>query len=189
MKLLFSPHDDDAPLFASATCVREKPIIVVVTDSFIQPLRGDAGCTAEIRAAENEAACNLLGCQVIRLGIADNLLIHIFEDVFRNALWRFDRGTPVYLPALQGGNPQHDLVSRVGCEYFKHTVFYATYAKGQHFTPLGEAVIPTEEERALKEKALACYTSQLNLAATRPHFEAVREKAEYLYKETHTYET
>lgn len=160
--------------------MREKPLIVLCTDSSIQPLRGDVGCSAETRAAETEGACHLLGCQVLRLGIQDNLLIHIFEDVFRKTLWQFDRDTPVYLPALQGGNVQHDLVSRVGSEYFRNVTFYATYAKGEHFTPIGEPVIPTYEERQLKARALECYQSQRNLASTRPHFEAVKGQPEYL---------
>lgn len=180
MKMILSVHDDDNILYASFLCIRECPLVVLCTDSFIQPLRGDVGCSAETRAAETEAACHLLGCQVLRLGIQDNLLIHIFEDVFRKALWQFDRDTPVYLPALQGGNVQHDLVSRVGSEYFRNVTFYATYAKGEHFTPLGNPVTPTEQEVALKNRALDCYVSQVNLAGTRPHFDAVRGRPEYL---------
>lgn len=150
----------------------------MVSDSYIQPLRGDLGCTAEIRAAETAEACKTVGCEVMRIGIRDD---EITDELFRHALEQdFDPNTPVYLPALQGGNFAHDIVSRVGSEFFKQVTYYASYAKGEHFTPIGEPVIPTEEELALKNKALDCYTSQLNLSGTRPHFDAVRGKPEYL---------
>lgn len=160
--------------------MREHPRVIVVTDSYVQPLRGDLGCTAEIRAAESEAACKLLDCGVLRLGIQDDNRPDVFEFLFKEALKRFARETPVYLPALQGGHVQHDIVSRVGGEYFKNVTFYATYARGEHFTPVGEPVIPTDKEIALKNRALDCYQSQLNLSGTRPHFDAVRGKPEYL---------
>ena len=51
MKRLFlAPHDDDQILFGAFTCIRLKPDILVVTDSYIQPNRGETGCSAEERA-------------------------------------------------------------------------------------------------------------------------------------------
>jgi LmbE family N-acetylglucosaminyl deacetylase len=180
--LLFSAHDDDQALYSSFLCIRKRPLVVLCTDSFIQPLRGDMGCSAEERAKETEEACKILDCEVIRLGIRDD---QISDALFRSALEQgFDPNEKVYLPALQGGNFAHDIVSRVGSEFFRDVTYYATYSKGEHFSPIGEPVIPTEEELALKNRALDCYQSQISLASTRPHFEAVRGQPEYLLEDS-----
>ena len=47
--IFLAPHNDDETLFAAYTLMRYKPFVIIVTDSFIQPERGDTGCTAEIR--------------------------------------------------------------------------------------------------------------------------------------------
>jgi len=180
LKLLFAPHNDDETLWCSFTILRVKPLVVIVTDSHIQPERGDTGCSAEERRAETDAAMKILGAPVTYLGIPD---AELTEEQFRQTLKSyFLPETPVYLPALQGGNTQHDLVSRVGSEYFSDVTYYATYAKGEHFTPMGRNVLPTLNEERLKEAALTCYQSQLNLSSTRPHFEAVRGQCEYLFR-------
>ncbi len=176
MRILISPHDDDSTLFAAFTCIREKPIVIVITDSFIQPNRGDFGCTAEIRAKETKASSEILGCPVIRLGIRDDALT---EEAIRARLSGISGVTRVYAPAIQGGNWQHDLIGKVTQEVFEDVIQYTTYTKTELWTKGSTEIIPTQEELEIKEKALWCYQSQINLAATRPHFEAVIGKSEF----------
>lgn len=177
MKLAIAPHNDDLELFMCYTAIREKPLILVCTDSFIQPKRGDIGCTAEIRRAESMAAAKIINCPVVFLGIKDTELT---EDILRERLRDFSEYEKVWIPAVQGGNPQHDIVGKVGRERFPNALSYTTYTKSELYTTGTTEVVPTHEEVDLKLKALACYQSQLNLGATRPHFLAVLGKSEWL---------
>jgi len=178
--IAFFPHADDEALFMSYTIMRDKPLCVIVTDSHIQPNRGEKGCDAETRWQETKKAMEVLGGQVIRLGIPDvELDYQKFGNFIANSLSGFDT---VYAPALQEGNPHHDIVSRAcGAVFGDKVKYYSTYAKGQWHTPLGNEIVPTEEEFELKKKALECYTSQLNLPSTKPHFDySINAKSEYL---------
>lgn len=174
-KLLIAPHQDDEALFCAYTLIREKPLVVVCTDSFIQPLRGDKGCDAETRRNESIRAAKLLGYPVVFLGIRDTDLT---EENLEERLRHFDAET-VYIPAVQGGNVHHDIVGRVGKRLFPHAKEYTTYTKTELWTRGNEEVVPTEEEKDLKRQALLCYTSQLNLPSTKPHFFAVVDKSEW----------
>ena len=73
-KILFAPHNDDEALFTSFICMREKPLVVIVTDSWKQFNRGEKDITAEVRRNESVEAMKILGCQVVFLGIPDNKL-------------------------------------------------------------------------------------------------------------------
>lgn len=180
--ILFSPHCDDESLFCAYTILREKPLVVIVTDSWIQPNRGEKGCDAETRWAETKKAMEILGAPVIRLGIQDFTLdYHIFGTFLQKSLDGFDT---IYCPAIQEGNPHHDIVSRA-CQYTfgDKCVLYSTYAKGEWATKGDTEIVPTEEEFELKKKALQCYTSQLNLPSTKPHFDAsINQKSEWQIK-------
>lgn len=177
MNLLLSPHDDDNALFASFICLREHPLVVIVTDSYIQSQRGELGCESNIRADETREAAKILGCPVIRLGIRDDV---VTEEAVVKALRRLQGFDTVYAPALQGGNYHHDIVSRAAAEAFSRVQYYTTYSKEALYTKGGIEVRPTEEEANLKYKALECYQSQLLLPATRPHFEAVINRSEWI---------
>lgn len=175
--LLISPHCDDESLFTSFTLMRYRPLVVIVTESFIQYERGDLSCDAETRRKETIAAMKLVGCPVVFLGIKDTELT---EDILRERLQGFNPET-VYVPAIQGGNPQHDLVGKVGLELFgKACERYCTYTKTELYTTGGWEIKPTQQEFELKKKMLLCYQSQINLSSTRPHFEAVQGKSEWL---------
>lgn len=172
MKLFISPHNDDESLFGAFTLIREKPLVVVVTDSFIQPNRGDISCDAHTRRQESIAACKIFGCPIAFLGIKDTELTSSnlssrLED-FKNLGFE-----GVYAPAIQGGNPQHDLIGKIANQIFNNVIYYTTYTKTELWTKGEIEVVPTPEEIELKEKALWCYQSQIKLPATRPHFEAV----------------
>ncbi len=172
MKLLLSPHDDDSVLFAAFTCMREKPMVVICTDSFIQPARGEVGCSAVERANESARAHAILGCEVIRLGIPDSKVQeeHIIEELKTSADLTDDT---IYAPAIQGGNAHHDMVGRAAIKLFGGKVRqYTTYTKTKLYTTGDIEIVPTKEERRIKEHALLdCYKSQIRINL--PHFEAV----------------
>ena len=178
MNILLSPHDDDSILFASFICIREKPLVIIVTDSYIQPNRGEVGCSAWERAEESRKAHQILDVPVVRLGFRDDT---VKEFEIADALRDFKNVNKVYAPALQGGNIHHDMVSIVAQSLFKNTLRqYTTYTKTELYTTGGMAIEPTEEELQLKEEALNCYQSQLSLNATWPHFKAIGGKPEWL---------
>lgn len=178
MNLFISPHNDDETLFGAFTIIREKPLVLLVTDSYIQPNRGDLGCGAEERWEETRQALTYLGGTAIRGRIRDDALD---ESALRELFKKFFGFTKVYIPAEQGGNWQHDLISRVAQDVFGSAcVQYTTYTKRELHTTGNIEITPTEEEKELKLKALNCYRSQLSLGSTLPHFQAVLNKSEWL---------
>lgn len=172
--ILFTPHADDETLFCAYTIMREKPLVVLVTDSHIQPNRGEVGCDAETRWQETKKAMEILGAPVMRLGIPDfELNYHAFGTFLQNSMDGFE---VVYAPAIQEGNPHHDIVARAAKAVFGDKVKqYSTYARGEFFTKGSIEIVPTEEEYELKMKALDCYKSQINLPSTAPHIQAARD--------------
>lgn len=169
--LFLSPHNDDETLFGAYTLMRKKPLVVIATDSYIQQNRGE-NITAIQRFQETVNAMKILGCSVVRLGIRDDIAD---EWALIDRLAGFKNVGIVYAPEVQGGNPIHDLLGQVAIKVFGDKVKqYATYSKKELYTTGSEEVKPTQEEIDLKEKALDCYASQINLLATAPHFEAVR---------------
>lgn len=179
MKSLFiSPHNDDETLFGAFTLLREKPLVLVVTDSFIQYKRGD-GITDIQRRNETISAMKILDCPVVFGNIRDDdckdqFLLNLFNN--------FTAFEKVYAPAVYGnGNPHHDMIGVIAkLIYGDKVVFYSTYTKDNLYMTGKTEIIPTQEELELKSKALQCYKSQLSLPSTRPHFEAVLGKSEWL---------
>lgn len=172
------PHNDDESLFFSFSLLRLKPLVIIATDGYIQYERGDLGCSAEIRRQETIEAMKIAGCPVVFLGIKDSELT---EEILRDRLKGFNPET-VYVPAIQGGNFQHDLVGKVGLELFgDRCEKYATYSRTELYTTGNWEIKPTKEETELKNKMLACYQSQLALQSTRPHFQAVIGRSEWLF--------
>ncbi len=173
MKLFISPHSDDAVLFGAFTLMREKPLVLTVTDSFIQSNRGD-DITWEQRRQEDISAMQILGCSIIFGGLRDDI---IDEWGVNHLLEKFANFDTIYAPAVQGGNPQHDLIGKIAKEVFGDKVKqYSTYANGEWFTTGTEEVTGDHE---LKNKALECYRSQINLPATAPHFEGAGGRPEW----------
>jgi len=176
-QIFLAPHNDDEVLFGAFTLIRKKPLVVVITDSHIQPNRGDIGCDAETRRQETINAMAIIGCPVVFLGIKDTELT---EDILRERLRGFNPEM-VYAPAIQGGNAQHDLVGKVARELFGPSVrHYTTYTKTELHTTGTIEIAPRHNELELKEQMMACYKSQLSLASTIPHFQAVKGKSEWL---------
>ncbi len=178
MNLFLSPHDDDNVLFGAFTCMREHPLVCIIADSYKQPGRGEVGCDAETRAKESFYANKHLGCSIVRLAIRDDI---INEPAIKEKLANFHGFDKVYIPALQGGSPHHDMVHRAAKEIFgDKCVEYTTYTKTELWTTGNTEIVPTPEELIRKYEALQYYQSQIRLAATRPHFEAVKGKSEWL---------
>lgn len=174
MDLFISPHNDDAALFGAYTLMRKKPLVLTVTDSWIQSNRGEV-CSADDRWNEDVEAMKILNCPIIRLGLRDDLLI---EDHLKQAFIRFVNFDRIYVPALQGGNSQHDMIGRVATAIFGiKCIYYPTYTKSELYTIGGFEIVPTIEEIELKNKALDCYKSQIKING--PHFDAVRGKSEW----------
>ena len=176
MKLLLSPHNDDECLFAAYTLMREKPLVIIVTDSDLAE-----GITAQQRREESTRACELLGVPVVFLGLKDGLLQQQKAELkrrlepFASQPW-----SHVYAPAIQGGHRDHDAVGEVVSTMFSPVSYYATYAAGECFTPAGREIKPSLEEVDRKNRALDCYPSQIRLARTESRFDVVRGRSEYL---------
>jgi hypothetical protein len=117
-------------------------------------------------------------CPVLSLGLRDDQLD---GELVKRSLSKLRVFGTVYAPAIQGGNWQHDLIGQCALEVFGEGVRqYTTYTRTELWTKGNIEIVPTEEEKAIKNKALACYQSQLNLNSTRPHFLAVINKSEWL---------
>lgn len=158
--IFLAPHNDDEALFGAYTLMREKPLVIIVTDSFIQPERGEINCTAEIRRQETINAMAIAGCPVVFLGIKDKELT---EELLIERLKPFNPEV-VYAPAIHGGNAHHDMVGRVARQLFPgRSRHYTTYTKLDLYTTGSTEIRPTEHEKALKTKMLNCYESQLAL--------------------------
>lgn len=182
MNLFLSPHDDDNVLFGAFTCIREKPCVAIVADSYRQPMRGEIGCDALTRAQETLLACNILGCGVVRFGIGDNYDDETFRECVRRSLVNFQGFEKIYAPAvLENGNSQHNIVGEVAGEIFGNkVVYYMTYTREYLYIKGNKEIVPTEGELMVKKNALSCFSSQIQLSATRPHFEAVAGKSEWM---------
>lgn len=165
-KIFLAPHNDDEALFGAYTILREKPLVVICTDSYIEFERGD-GITKEERIEETKRAMDIMGVKVEFLHIPDN---QITEDILEKRLKDYKVDT-VYAPAIEeGGNPTHNLVGKVAKKLFE-TIHYTTYTKENTKTKGKIMLYPTPEERDKKKKALNCYPSQLKISTTKPFFE------------------
>lgn len=176
MKLFLAPHNDDETLFGAFTLLREKPLVVIVTDSWVQWNRG-SGVTADQRWDETCKAMAILGCSTFRLGLRDD---EVTLKRMLNTFRRFVGFETIYAPAQEGGHQHHDMVYHAAMATFSPEAlrFYPTYGPAQSYTNKGIfEVRPTIEEQVLKAKALACYPSQVRSAH---HFKAVEGKSEWL---------
>lgn len=172
--IVLAPHQDDETLFCAATLLRYRPLVVSITDSYIQPARGEVGCDADTRRKETIEAMKIAGCPVVFLGIKDTELT---EDILRERLKDFNPAR-VYAPAIQGGNAQHDMVGKVAKELFgDRCELYTTYTKTELYTTGNWEIKLSQAEKTLKTNMLNCYTSQLSLMATHPHFIAMYDLA------------
>lgn len=179
--IVLSCHDDDSVLFMSYLSMREKLLHIVVLSSYIQPNRGEVGCGPIERADETKAACDVLGCEVVRLGLRDDNATE--ADMIKALIPFAGIADTVYAPAMQGGNVHHDMLARGSSFVFETSSTikyrkYTTYTRTELYTTGDIEIAPTPEELELKARALACYSSQIRI--NRPHFDAVAGKSEWL---------
>lgn len=177
-KILLSPHNDDAVLFASFTLLKHKPLVVTVFDSFIQPARMKArggepkqwlDCNAVARRREDGRAFDLLGVQYGFCGLHDDAItdmsrilrriadVAIIGDLVSVELW-----APLF---EEGGHAQHNAVA-LAAQHFAEagaTVHrYTTYTRSGGRTR-GVEVIPEPAWVLQKLHAMACYSSQITI--------------------------
>lgn len=176
MKLFVSPHPDDSVLFGAFTLIREKPLVLTITDSYIQQNRGD-NITPAQRVTEDINAMKVLGCSITFGAIRDDV---IDEWAVKNLFAKFQNFDLVYIPAvIVPGNPHHNLIGEIAEKMFPNVKKYMTYSKDKLYLEGSEEITPTIGEVELKRQALNCYQSQINLPATAPHFKAVEGKSEW----------
>lgn len=183
VKLLLAPHNDDETLFAAFTVMREQPLVVVVTDSYVQERR-DPRVTCERRRRESIDACTILRAPVTFLGIRDDGPGATMVDQIAERLRDFANFEEVYIPALQHGHLHHDFVNMAARRVFlqgrfRPVIEYCTYSAKRQFyaNEGGRRIDGTPEEWALKRQALKCYPSQVWSAK---HFKAVDGEPEWL---------
>lgn len=177
MNLLLSPHDDDSVLFAAFTCMREKPKVAVILDSWLQPNRGERGCSAQERAEETARAHAIIGGEIVRCGLRDDKATE--DEIVQSlkGIGNFDR---IYAPTVDAdGNVHHNMVGRAALRLYGPRVQqYPTYTKTELYKRGSYEVIPTTRELELKQMAMECFESQLRINL--PHFKAVQGKSEWL---------
>lgn len=177
MKLFISPHNDDETLFGAFTILRERPLVLVVTDSERQKAKG---ITAEERRLESQAALRILEAPVAFLGIPDQALeTSLLEHLYAEFVADFGPFTHVFMPAEEeGGNVDHNLIARRigGLIPESGRTNYLTYTAAGKSTST-KRVNFAAEWPLRKLKALACYRSQIVEPSTRDHF--LREQYEY----------
>lgn len=173
MKILLAPHNDDEALFAAFTIMREKPLVIVVTDGYIQL---DRGVGPHERRYETIDAMRILSAPVVFLGIPDTGLT---PEVLKARLAGLDPEL-VYAPAVYpNGNKGHNVVGSVAMELWPNKVkLYHTYELNRLYIDRDNAILPSLSELETKNRALDAYKSQLRL--NKPHFDAVRGLPEHI---------
>lgn len=187
MKLLISPHNDDETLFAAFTIMKEKPLVCVVFDSYVQVARGHAGATAERRRQETQDGIWELmkGSQIMPRPREASIVtfIGLRDDApdweyFRTWLkQRRDGPNPqfdgIICPAWeQNGHDQHNGVARICRDLWpaEQRIEYLTYTRTHGRSRSAHEVIPTPDMIARKHRALACYASQMEVENCRDWF-------------------
>lgn len=182
MNIFLAPHNDDEALFGSFIIQRTHPMVVIVTDGVQHQKK--FGIKVETRRDESMLGCLALGVDVDRIhymGLSDETVTQEeIEEGFRVLEKKYRAVTGlVFAPTCIGGNLQHDMVSIAAKNVWKDRVlYYGTYTR-ENFSPAGEmAIIGDVSERNIKDRALACYPSQIGINGQ--HFNAVKNVPEYL---------
>lgn len=145
--ILISPHCDDESLFCGSI-LKLKPLVVIVCDG---TTHGKFGVTPEDRRDESLEAMGKLDLKVKFLGFREKELNS--EDLTKafEKLKKKYNPEVVYVPALEGGNQDHDLVS-TSASIFDNVEYYKTYTQSEI----------TGKDKAPKE-ILDCYKSQIRI--------------------------
>ena len=158
MKLLLAPHMDDEALFAALICLRERPLVLFCFDG--APRHG----SFEVRWAEAQAATRILGCEALALRETPETLEERLSAFDPEHVW-------APLPE-EGGNAEHNIVGETAARLWgDRTSYYSTYTDSGRST-IGWPIPAKPDWVQVKRNALACYRSQIEHPATRPHFAA-----------------
>jgi LmbE family N-acetylglucosaminyl deacetylase len=150
MKLFLSPHPDDEALFGLDIIKEYKPLVVIITHPTLQ---GDNGGQ---RLIESYTAMRKLGVSTCLLGIDEQ---ELNRDNLIDKLKYFYTTDTIYIPEVEGGHKQHDLVSSVASEIFPNIVYYKTYNKDG-----------ITGNRVFNRDILDCYQTQINNKETKHYF-------------------
>ena len=152
-------------------------------------------CVAK-RRAEADQVATLLGIQPVGWSSRPaRQLWRELPDVFRevNAAITQYRPDQIWVPAYEGGNPDHDALNAVGFKFktrvsvleFAEYNFFGGHARSQNFFSSDDTVrviALTAEEQAAKRAALAIYASEKsNLSSIKSEQESFRPLALYDY--------
>ncbi len=165
--LFLSPHNDDETLFASYILQRYKPAVVVCLWGTTQ-----GASIGSRRSAETEAALRVLGCNDFRQWRFSDTNPD-WQAIEQN-LCALDDVERVFAPYfIQGGHDHHNELSRIAGRVFGNCVsWYGTYRRGEGRFRDGllESTPDDPSWVSRKFRAMACYTTQIEIANTRPWF-------------------
>lgn len=196
MKLLISPHNDDETLFAAFTIMKERPLVCIVFDSYVQVARGNRRADAITRRMETMVALQYMEiiAAPIFVGLRDDQPDYEYLRTWlkerrdgpievSGGFVGYNQIDGIICPAWeQGGHEQHNGVARVCRDLWpsEQRTEYLTYTRtrGRSRTVLNEhgneraaqEVIPTPDMIARKHRALACYKSQMEVENCRDWF-------------------
>lgn len=172
---------DDETLFGSYLIQRAPCRVVVCLRSIVEARRWP-DATHEVRENETAEACAELGAasyEQWEFGDDDPPWRLIRNQM--NACYLDDEPLEVvYAPAVEpGGHDHHNWIGSLAQEVFGYRVaYYTTYTRHGGRTEGTVKVEPEPDWIVRKLRALACYRSQIEIPAMRPHF--VRGLDEYL---------
>jgi LmbE family N-acetylglucosaminyl deacetylase len=165
--VLFAPHGDDETLFAFSQVIRHRPKVIVVLRSMNEELQG--GPTWREREHETELAMAVAKVEWEQWPFYDNAPDwHMIRERIHDYC---DFADTVIGPAWEiGGHEQHNEVADIIRRYRSDYIAYTSYVRGHGRTETDNEVMPTPDERLLKDVALACYASQKAWPPTAPWF-------------------
>jgi LmbE family N-acetylglucosaminyl deacetylase len=177
MDIFLAPHNDDETLFGAFSIIRNKPLVIIVTDGMKMI---DKGIDFMMRRNETLNAMRILKASVLFLGLEDDCLTDSKVELSLKGL----KPDTVFAPAVYlYGHTGHNIVGRVALKLWGDKVVkYATYQTNDFELKGDIAVNPSPMEKELKERALAEYVSQNIEGIAKVHFDAVRGKPEYYIK-------
>lgn len=172
--ILFSPHNDDAVLFASFLILEHDPHVITVLRSCAQ---ADHGVSAEEREEEDVCAMETLGVTLFEQWPEPD--VNPDWDAIRAMMRDLPKPDLVIAPAWEkGGHEQHNEIARLVSEVFitsREVVSYLTYTTGGVRSTGGRLLEPQAEWLFRKHSALACYQSQARTPSFVHFIEALDE--------------
>lgn len=168
--MFISPHNDDESLFGFFSIFRYKPKVYIVTRSIRQESRG---ISYKTRNKETLDAMNSIGVEVEFLDIPETeLTVELLEKRLKDIDAKL-----VFAPGLQGGHPDHDIVSVASSLAFGNKIIYYSTYTIDNLTPQGKVYVSgLKNFHDKKIEVLSHYKSQL--PHNQIHFDAVYYKPE-----------